>query len=647
MSELWFARACALCAALALAVAVPVSCRAEGVEPEGYLHQICDTPQRLTSSILIQSSALTADGGIVWDGRAYAMVWSSDLLGGQDIWFARVAADGTVLTAPVPTISASGNQKNPALVWTGALYGLSWEDDRNGNWDVYAAVLDDSGSVVGGENQITNNMQDQIWPSLVWTGGQFGLAWQDYRLMNWNVFFGLLDPSGSLISGSTVVITLHIAAQVEPSLAWTGDGFGVAYVDYRDPTAPDIYFDLMDASGAVLTGNLPLAITALSEVDPSLVWSGAEFGLAWSDPDVRFVRVSSAGAAIGSPVTVSTGEQPTLAWTGAEYGVAFMANRVVDYDVYFRRLDEEGTVLGNQDVRLTSASSPEWAFARGLAFGTRGYGLGWNLTSPTTRSARFASIGCHWDSTPPSCPEAPAELSRSFSSVTLGWGPSQDNETEVARYEILKGGHAAGTTADLTWTDYGFDPAAGSVYWIQAVNAAGFVSSGCGSVDTTDSVPPTCPGNLLATAVTATSVTIAWLPASDALSGLAGYNVYRGNAYQAFVPAGTETYTDTVSAGTTYNYAVTALDYAVNEQTSCPSLWVSTSPITLTLTKNADRVNAELDWNDVGLNEYVVYRSTSPQAASELKRVPLSQTQDPVLQDSVKVWYYYIQQRGF
>ena len=47
-----------------------------------------------------------------------------------------------------------------------------------------------------------------------------------------------------------------------------------------------------------------------------------------------------------------------------------------------------------------------------------------------------------------------------------------------------------------------------------------------------------------------------------------------------------------------------------------------------------------------GLDEYVVYRSTSPQAASELKRVPVSITDDPVLQDGVTTWYYYIQQRG-
>lgn len=645
MSEPWIARAGAMCAALALAFAVQVPCPAEGAEPEGYVHQICDTPVKLTGSVLVQSASLTAYGGIVWDGSAYAMVWSSDLLGGQDIWFARVAADGTLLAGPVPSVAAAGSQANPTIVWTGSLYGVAWEDDRNGTWDIFFALLDASGSVLGTETQVTGSSRDKRSPSLAWSGSQFGLAWEDYFLMNWNVFFALLDAGGNVVPGSTVPVTLHISDQFDPSLVWTGEEYGVAYKDYQNGTA-DIYFDRLDAAGNVLTSGIPVAANPATEEDPSLVWNGAEYGLAWSDPDVRFVRLGSSGIPIGSPATVSTGRMPSLAWTGAEYGVAFVDQRAAADDVYFRRLDEEGTVLGNQDVRLTSSSNDEWVYARGLAFGTRGYGFGWNMTSPTTRSARFGSLGCHADFSPPSCPQAPEEVSRTSSNLVLAWGPSQDNETEVARYEIVKDGYVVGTTTDLWWIDYGFDPAAGTVYWIQGISAAGFVSSGCDGVDTTDAVPPTCPGNLLATSVGSTSVTIAWLPAHDELSGLWGYNVYRDDALQTFLTAGNHTFTDTVSAGTTYNYAVTALDYALNEQTSCPSLWVSTSPITLTLTKNADRVNADLDWNDVGLSEYVVYRSASPQTASELKRVPLSQTKDPVLQDGVTLWFYYIQQRG-
>jgi hypothetical protein len=69
-------------------------------------------------------------------------------------------------------------------------------------------------------------------------------------------------------------------------------------------------------------------------------------------------------------------------------------------------------------------------------------------------------------------------------------------------------------------------------------------------------------------------------------------------------------------------------------------------PITLFVTKDGNGIDALLDWNDAGLNEYVVYRSVSPQWASEHARVPVSEDEDPVLQDGVQIWYYYIQQRG-
>ena len=65
------------------------------------------------------------------------------------------------------------------------------------------------------------------------------------------------------------------------------------------------------------------------------------------------------------------------------------------------------------------------------------------------------------------------------------------------------------------------------------------------------------------------------------------------------------------------NGAGYAVDWAWNEQTACQSLWASTKPITLMMTKNADGINANLDWTNVDINEYVVYRSPSPQTADE------------------------------
>jgi uncharacterized repeat protein (TIGR01451 family) len=89
-----------------------------------------------------------------------------------------------------------------------------------------------------------------------------------------------------------------------------------------------------------------------------------------------------------------------------------------------------------------------------------------------------------------------------------------------------------------------------------------------------DLVPPGIPLNLLGFASPEsgpTYVYLTWSPTTDALSGLAGYNVYRteevyGTGYYLYFPVVTETSTsDTaVSLGTNYYYVVAARDQAGN-----------------------------------------------------------------------------------
>ena len=88
-----------------------------------------------------------------------------------------------------------------------------------------------------------------------------------------------------------------------------------------------------------------------------------------------------------------------------------------------------------------------------------------------------------------------------------------------------------------------------------------------------DTVAPSVPANLGATAISATQITLTWNAASDNAggSGLAGYQILRGGAQVATVTAGT-TWTDSgLGASTTYTYAVAAYDHAAPANVSAPS----------------------------------------------------------------------------
>src|SRR6476659_4728088 len=79
-----------------------------------------------------------------------------------------------------------------------------------------------------------------------------------------------------------------------------------------------------------------------------------------------------------------------------------------------------------------------------------------------------------------------------------------------------------------------------------------------------DVSPPTTPTNLNASASGSVAVDLSWTASTDDI-GVTGYTVYRNGSAISTVGGGTTTYHDAnVTSGTTYTYAVDALDAAGN-----------------------------------------------------------------------------------
>jgi endoglucanase len=117
---------------------------------------------------------------------------------------------------------------------------------------------------------------------------------------------------------------------------------------------------------------------------------------------------------------------------------------------------------------------------------------------------------------------------------------------------------------------------------------------------TPDTQPPTTPANLRVTTTTSSTVTLAWDASTDDVSGVTGYQVFRGTGT---TPVGTPsglTFTDTgLAASTTYSYTVRAVDgtgkvsaasAAVNGTTTAVSqdYSVAASPGTLSVARGAN-----------------------------------------------------------
>ena len=132
------------------------------------------------------------------------IVWQDNRNGNWDIYAYDLSTG-----AEIPICTAAGDQTNPSV------YGdnFVWQDNRNGNWDIY--MYDISTNVT---KQITTNTFNQTKPTIY--GDK--IVWQDNRNGNWDIYMH------DLTLGIERQLTTNTGNQTDPAIynnkvVWTDD----------------------------------------------------------------------------------------------------------------------------------------------------------------------------------------------------------------------------------------------------------------------------------------------------------------------------------------------------------------------------------------------------------------------------------------
>jgi len=191
------------------------------------------------------------DPRIAWNGEQYAVVWSSSVAGGRQIMLQRLSNTGARVGGQVLVSGTAGVSRNPeiavastgfAVVWTNAASDANNPRDRF--W-IFFAVVQPAGDTPAFTRQLEfNGSADHV--AIAAAGGEYGVAWVgSVEPMGSAVFFARLDAAGKP-AGATVRISDDKPLTCgRPSLAFSGDGYGVAWHDDRSQTGSEILFSFL------------------------------------------------------------------------------------------------------------------------------------------------------------------------------------------------------------------------------------------------------------------------------------------------------------------------------------------------------------------------------------------------------------------
>ena len=176
--------------------------------------------------------------------------------------------------------------------------------------------------------------------------------------------------------------------------------------------------------------------------------------------------------------------------------------------------------------------------------------------------------GAQPDRDAPSTPTGVSGNAVSPSQINLGWTASTDN-VAVTGYRVYRNGVLLATLGNVTaYQNTGLSASTTYSYSVQAFDAAGNASAqSTVAIVTTpaalDTVAPSTPTGLVATAVSASRINLSWSASTDNVA-VTGYRVFQNGALLISLGNVTAYQDNFLLAGTTYVYTVRALDAAGN-----------------------------------------------------------------------------------
>lgn len=499
-----------------------------------------------------------------WTYEVDAVAWSAPLG-----LFAAVGLENTENGTPYARAVATSPD---GVTWTA--HGNPWQDISGFAKGLCIIWVESAGLFVAGGDgggsglvHIVTSSDGITWmpQTTPWDGMSAAV-----ETIEWSESQGLFIAGGSAADSSVIMTS-------PDAVTWMGqvtplDGGVVTGVGY----SPDL--DSWAASGAsginecVMTS--PDGVTWTTQTTPfdGPGVYGASMG--WSVIEAAFLL---GGVSADNTMTLCSSSDG-IVWTQVPNG--FDPNGIVEWT-----FDASGRiiVLGDDDgftyvVEESSDDGATWTIDSTAMDNGTGYGgcyspeldmvvIGGFRGSSPRRNLLTAMIG-------PLVPAAPTldSVLPGVSSADLSWtpvsGPGYPPTSSITGYNVYRGTTSGGETllvglgVTTTYTDSTVSTGTEYYYKVTAVNA-----NGESDFSNEIAVVPGAPSAPTLVSVTAvgTSCDLVWTtPDADGGSAITGYKVYRGTTSGGetlHVSLGvTTTYTDTIVAGTTYYYKITAFN---------------------------------------------------------------------------------------
>lgn len=189
---------------------------------------------------LTNNPAFSEEASVAVSGSNVCVVWHDDRDNNFEIYCKRSTDAGTTWGTDTRLSNNTNISKTPSVAISGSVVNVVWNDQRDGNEEIYFRRSTNAGANWGAETRLTNNTAVSQWPSIVMSGNISHIIWKDERDANPEIYYKRSTDAGVNWEADTR-LTNNTSNQIFSSIAVSGSMVHVFWSDYRHGATEKYY----------------------------------------------------------------------------------------------------------------------------------------------------------------------------------------------------------------------------------------------------------------------------------------------------------------------------------------------------------------------------------------------------------------------
>lgn len=298
-------------------------------------------------------------------GSVVHVVWHDERDGNYEIYYKRSVDGGKNWGADTRLSNASASSDAASIAVSGSNVYVVWEDERDRNYQIYYKLSTDGGASWGEETPLTKTYAQSENPCVSASGSDVHVVWQDNRDGNYEMYYKR-STDGGLGWASDTRLTTGSSYSYLPSVSVSGSTVNVVWEDIRDGRYENIYHKRSTDAGLSWDKDTLLTSPTADAHHASVSVSGALAYVVWFDNrdgnyEIYYKRSTDGGANWGADTRLTNiggSQYPAVALSGKAVHVIWQKQD----EIYYKR-NPTGDLTGlkelpSSDIQFTVFPNP-------------------------------------------------------------------------------------------------------------------------------------------------------------------------------------------------------------------------------------------------------------------------------------------------